>query len=108
MAADTQDRNEDRADSEGIKIPHTISLLYPFDWTKEEKVTEITFERRLKAKDFKNIKASDITFNDMMVLISKASNEPIRKIEELDSEDLFQCVEVVNSFLPDSPQTGGR
>lgn len=90
-----------------IEIPHTIVLDFPFPYGKDDEVTEIVVERRLKAKDFKGIKAQDIRFDDMLRLICRMTNQPMSKIEELDSIDMMKAVEVVNGFLPSSQTDGG-
>lgn len=91
-----------------IQVPKEIVLKFPFDWGKEnpEKVSSITVRRRLKAKDFKGIKAGEIRFDDMIKLISRMTGESTAKIEELDSADMMEFVEVVNSFLPGGQTTG--
>lgn len=86
-------------------LPHTIELTIPIKWGSETRST-IVVSRRLKAKDFKGIKASDIRFDDMMKLISRVTSEPIAFIEELDATDLFNASQVVQSFLPSGLTTG--
>lgn len=95
-------------DESSVKIfvlPHVLTLAEPIKWGEEIRKT-LTINRRLKAKDFKGIKASDIRFDDMMKLISKVSGEPIAFIEELDASDLLNASEVVQSFLPSGLATG--
>jgi len=90
-----------------FEIPHTIQLTEPVQWGKDELPrTEITINRRLKAKDFKGIVAGDIKFDDMVKMLSKISGEPIAFIEELDAADMITAVEVINSFLSGGPKTG--
>jgi hypothetical protein len=90
------------------EIPYTLQLKHPFERGKQEKVTEITFQRRLKGKDFKGIVAGHIRFDDMLSLISRGTAEPISTIEELDVEDFLAAADVVNYFLGAGQTTGGN
>jgi len=99
--------DEFSAEVASFTLPHTIVLTIPIQWEKEESPRDtLTINRRLKAKDFKGIKASDIRFDDMMKLISKVSGESVSFIEELDAADLLKASEVVQSFLPSGLTTG--
>lgn len=104
------DRNaESRENSDERKtfdIPHTIKLEYPFDWGKDESVTEIIVERRLRAGDFKGISANDLKFDDMMKLAAKVTGQSRSFIEATDSIDFFKLTEVINTFLSNTPETG--
>lgn len=89
------------------QLPYTLKLSRPFQYGKDREITEITFNRRTKAKDYKGIQAQNIRFDDILRLISKTTGESMSLIEELDSEDMMAAVDVVNSFLP-SGQTVGK
>lgn len=91
-----------------VKLPHIISLKFPFEYGKDRQVKEITFTRRLKAKDFRGISVSNITFDDMLRLISKSTGESQAVIDELDTEDMMACTEVINSFLSVGQKTGAN
>jgi len=100
--------NKNQEGNEEVKvyeIPHTIELIVPVQWG-DETISTIVINRRLKAKDFKGIKASDIRFDDMMKLVSRVTGESIKFIEELDAADLFEASQVVQSFLPSGLTTG--
>jgi hypothetical protein len=97
-----QEENEDTTE---FDIPYTINLKTPIVWGEETRTT-IVINRRLKAKDFKGIRASDIRFDDMMKLVSRVTAEPIKFIEEMDAADLFEATQVVQSFLPSGLTTG--
>lgn len=86
-------------------LPHEIKLNSPVEWGKETK-DKITVVRKLKAKDFKGIPANNMMMDDMLRMLSKITNEPIAFIEELEVDDMFSAVEVLNSFLPSGLMTG--
>jgi len=90
-----------------IEIPHTLALQFPVKWGDDGEISEVVVKRRLKAKDFKGIKVANMGFEDMIRLCVKVTGEPQAFIEELDSMDLFALIEVVNSFLPSTPEGGG-
>lgn len=96
---------EENVEQKVYDIPHTMNLTVPVEWGEETR-TSIVINRRLKARDFKGIKASDIRFDDMMKLVSKVTGESISFIEELDAADLFEASQVVQSFLPSGLTTG--
>lgn len=88
---------------EQVQKGKVIKLDYPIRRSEKEKLfTELTIARRLKAKDFKSIKAQDIRFDDMLKLISIMTGHTISLIEELDASDMMKCVKIVNSFLPNT------
>ncbi len=89
-------------------LPYKIELLYPVDWGKNESRNDVVVQRRLKAKDFKGLDASRIEMGDMMKLVSRITAEPMAFVDELDIEDLYRVIEVVNSFLPRGLMTGGN
>jgi len=105
MAKQEQANKNQEEMQESYEIPHTINLEVPVKWGEETRTT-IVVNRRMKAKDFKGIKASDIRFDDMMKLISKVTGEPVAFIEELDASDLFSASQVIQSFLPSGLTTG--
>lgn len=105
MANTQANQNPEENEEVSYEIPHTILLTEPVTWGKED-ITHIVINRRLKAKDFKGIRASDIRFDDMMKLISHVSGNSISFIEELDAADLFRASQVVQSFLPSGLTTG--
>lgn len=88
-----------------IKLPYVITLKYPVG-RGSELISELVIERRLKAKDFKGIQANNITFDDMLRLLSRLTAQPLSVIEELDSIDLYEAIEVLSSFLPSGLKTG--
>jgi len=101
MAKEKSANQIQKENEEEIKIyelPYTINLRVSVSWGDETRTT-LVIQRRLKAKDFKGIKASDLKFDDMIRMISKVSGESISFIEELDGADLFEASNVVQSFL---------
>lgn len=87
-------------------LPHEIKLGVPITWGKGEARASVTVQRSLKAKDFKGIRANDITMDDMLKMVSRITGEPLAFIEELEADDLFKVIEVLNSFLPVGLATG--
>jgi len=100
-----QNQEESAEERKVYDLPHTIELTIPVKWGEETRTT-LVVNRRMQAKDFKGIKASDIRFDDMMKLISRVTGESIAFIEELDAADLFEASQVVQSFLPSGLTTG--
>lgn len=88
-------------EAEQYPIPHTMKLSFPFEWGKESKETRdsITIHRRIKAKDFKGMRPSDLRFDDMLKICVKITGEPGALIEELDGKDLMDLMAIVNDFL---------
>jgi len=87
------------------EVLKTLTLKHPIQQGSET-ITKLEVTQRLKAKHFKGIPAQDILFDHMIKLLSKLTAQPPSVIEELDSEDLFPAVEMVNDFLPGSLTTG--
>ena len=90
----------------GYQIPFKILLSTPIKWGANDERTEISVQRKLKAKDFKGIPVQNMQFDHMLKLVSKITNEPLAFIEELEIEDLMKAIEVLNSFLPGGLGTG--
>lgn len=88
-------------------IPYTLKLKHPFPWGTEQK-SEVIFARRLKGKDMKGIQTSAIKMDDMMMMLSRITGEAPAVIQELDTEDLFEAIGVLNSFLPSGQMTGDK
>ena len=99
---------DETAKGSDITLPHVIPLKFPFQYGKDRLVSEVVFTRRLKAKDFRGIAVSNITFDDMLKLISKSTGESQAVIDELDTEDMMACTEVINGFLSSGQQTGAN
>lgn len=91
------------------QIPYSLKLQKPIEWGKDkDPVGELVFKRELKAGDLKNIPAgNEMKIGHLMGIISKMTGQPLSFIEELSGPDLFKAIEVVNSFLPDGPESGG-
>ena len=83
----------------------SLTLKHPIQLGTET-ITELKVMKRLRARQFKGIPAQNILFDHMLVLIGKLTGQPPSVIEELDSEDLFPAMELVNDFLPNSLTTG--
>lgn len=99
MAKEKQaNQNPEDMDEEVYELPYTITLQDPIEWGNETRET-LVINRRLKAKDFKGIRATDLRFDDMIRLVSKATGESIKFIEELDGKDFNEASKVVQSFL---------
>lgn len=101
--AANQNQEETTEEVDGIEeeqydLPHTIQLVEPIVWGSETRET-LVIQRRLKAKDFKGMRATDLRYDDMLRLISKASGEPIAFVEELDAKDMGKASKVIQSFL---------
>lgn len=90
-----------------IELPHIVNLDFPIQWGKDEPPREIvTIKRRLQTKDVMSIPSENLKLGHMVKLVSKVTCEPMAFIEQLDTIDLFKCIEVVKNFLPVSQKTG--
>lgn len=100
------DEDEEQQDQpKTVKIPYTLQLEYPVKHGEKE-VTELVAERRLKAGDFRGIKATEITFDDMLVLISRLFVVPPSVVKQLDVVDMQAAGEVINGFFATGQKTG--
>lgn len=85
----------------------SLTLKYPIQHGSET-ITELVAERRLKAKDFRGIKSTEIKFDDMLTLIGRLFAVPDSVVNELDACDMQKANELVSSFLESSPETGKK
>jgi hypothetical protein len=97
--------NQTEEEGKQFPLPHTIKLKHPIKWGQETR-NELVIKRTLKAKDFKGIPAQNFLMDHMLKMLSRMTGEPQAFIEELEVEDLFAAVEVVNAFLPGGLGTG--
>lgn len=88
-----------------------IDLDFPVTYGKEgseQTVSELVFDRRPKAKDFKGLNASgNLTFDEAFLLVSRLTAVPVHVINELDIADVTKVMKGVTSFLPDGLEIGG-
>lgn len=96
---------EEQGQTKAVEVPYTLPLEYPVKHGETE-VTELVAERRLRAGDFRGIKATEITFDDMLVLISRLFNVPPSVVKQLDVVDMQAAGDVINGFFKGSPKTG--
>lgn len=89
---------EEEEEKKVYEVPYTINLKVPIEWGEEKRET-LVISRRLKAGDFKGMRATDLRYDDMIKLISKVSTESVKFIEELDGADFSFASKVVESFL---------
>jgi hypothetical protein len=91
---------------EKYPLPYDLKLKEPIKWGKNETREVLTVQRRLKAKDFKGIPAQNMQMDHFLKMLSRITGEPMALIDELGVEDLFDAVDIINSFLPDGLRTG--
>jgi hypothetical protein len=84
--------------------PAVVALKEPITFGSEF-VTELRF-RRPKAKDFRRLPLEP-GLGDMLDLIGGLTGQPKAVVDELGVEDMRKALEVVGSFLPAGPATGG-
>jgi len=104
MANEVSAKNFKQIENE-VELPFTLTLREPITWGTETRET-VVITKRLKAKDFKGMRGSDMSFTDQISLISQATVEPVAFIEELDAGDFMVLSNVINSFLPHGLTTG--
>ena len=85
-------------------IPHTVTLKFPFDFGKE-RVESVTFTRRLEGGDLMELPAANIKLGDLVKLMCRCTGIAITVAKKMDAADLFECIDVVNSFFPSGPLT---
>ena len=93
------------AEEKRFEVPYTLKLEFPLTFGSET-ISELRFEKRPTARNFKGIPATGLSFDHMFTLLSRATGQPLSVIEKLDVSDMYHAVEVVNSFLPSGLQTG--
>lgn len=114
MAEQSNNKEYIEEDEQGTKkrkvydVPYTCKLKYPVQWGKDDTVSEIVFPRRLKAKDFRGLPASDLKFDHMIKIVARVTATATTLLEELDAEDFMQLTEVVESFLPAGQKIGDQ
>jgi hypothetical protein len=73
-----------------------------------EEIRELNF-REPTARDLRRFEFSDLNkFSKIIELSSILSGLPESVLDQLKMEDLFQCVKVIASFLPQSQETLGN
>jgi hypothetical protein len=83
----------------------TVSLDYPIEFDSQ-RITELVFDRRPKAKDFKGLPAGNFTFDETLLLVSRLTGVPVPAVNELDIADFTKVMKGVSSFLPDGLSIG--
>lgn len=78
----------------------TIKLAYPVKHG-EDTISELVFDRRPKAKDFRGLSAGNLTFDETWLLVSRLTAVPVSAINELDVADVAKVMKGVASFMPD-------
>lgn len=92
----------------GFALPHVVHLKYPIQIGETETISEITFTRRLVAKDLKGIPADGMTLDHIVLMLARLIGKPVAVVELIDATDLVSVTEVITSFLPNFPGTGGN
>lgn len=77
----------------------TIKLDYPVKHG-EDTISELVFDRRPKAKDFKGLSAGNMSFDETWLLVSRLTAVPVPVINELDISDAAKVMKGVASFAP--------
>jgi hypothetical protein len=81
-----------------FELPHTVKLKHPFQYG-DRMITQLTVNRRIKAKDATKIKGNG-SVEDIIWILHKVCGEFKGVIEELDLEDLNgELSQVIQSFL---------
>lgn len=86
-------------------FPFSVSIEAPISFGNEE-ITEITFKRRVLAKDLKKLPAGNMSIGEQMKLLSDITGTEMPKLDLLDYYDLQALLRIVNYFLSSSPKTG--
>ena len=86
--------------------PVVVTLHKPVESGKTT-ITELTI-RPVKGKDLRRLKPSDPPLVQTLNMLSWLSGQPLQVIDELEGEDLFGALKVVNDFLSDIQGTGGK
>jgi len=86
------------------KQPVTVQLKEPIQHGTEA-ITSLTLHP-LKARDLRGMSLDNPGMGDFMDILSNSARQPPSVIEELDVEDLMECIGVVKDFFPSSLPTG--
>lgn len=82
-----------------------VKLIDPIVMGDAPAVTEVVFYRKFKGKDLRSM-PSEPDISDMMDMLSTITALDPFYFDEMGVEDLFNCVEVLTSFLPSSLVAG--
>lgn len=83
----------------------TVKLFAPIKYGEEELIKEIRLIRP-KAKHVKNVKLQNLSFGDMINLMSKLSGHAPSVLDELDMLDFSELGEVLDTFLGSTAKNG--
>ena len=89
-----------------MELPVTVTLKKPIQHGSKE-ITELVFEREVQAADLFDINiTAGLTGRDFANVIARITGQPLPVISRLSGPDFSRCVELVNNFLFDGPETG--
>lgn len=89
-----------------FEIPHTVVLDYPITLGKNEEIKEIVFPRRMKVSDMTGISDTLPNIDRIVKMASRITGQFQKVFEEMDAVDIRKISDVIESFLPNSPETG--
>lgn len=85
-------------------IKHTLATVLK---GSDGDVTELVFNRRIQAKDFKGMPA-ELDQDANMLLISRLTNVELSTIEQMDGHDYLKVGEILQLFLGFGPTIGKK
>lgn len=100
--------NEEKLEQEQeqeFQLPYTVKLSYPIEYGKRT-ISEITFQRRPRAGDVRQMSVQNQTFGDILNIVSKCTAQPTSVVERMDLDDVSECARIVNSFLSSGTVSG--
>jgi hypothetical protein len=102
--SESQDKAEPQSGEEVV-----VKLLHPIKYG-EQTISELTFNRRPKAKDFMGITTATgaLSFDDQFMIVARLVSEPVSVIHELDIADMGRVMKTFTSFIPDGLTIGGN
>lgn len=84
----------------------TVKLKEPVSRKGADENIEELRLKKPKARHIKHLNFDNITFEDLLMVGSKVSGEPMSVIDELCIEDTMEVVGVIGDFLPSMEKTG--
>ena len=90
------------------ELPYNYILKKPIQLSENNTVTEINFKNAVNGGMIEHLPAGGSQFMKMghfYPIISKMTGETLITIKKMEFDDLQKCIEVVGSFLGDSPET---
>ena len=97
---DNENKFDEPDEKEKIKLPYTLELMSPFDYSSNRKVTELVFVNRLTTGMTMHLPMSgDHQRGHYVPIIAGMTGESVSLIKKLGPQDFISCVSVLMDFF---------